>query len=57
MNNSNETLWTSLFALGFGIFALAFLTLIEKQEWFHIRPMSGTAVAMAEAAAPATAKK
>lgn len=51
MNNSNETLWSSLFALGFGIVALAFLTLIEKQDWFHIRPMSGTAVAMAEAAA------
>ena len=52
MNQSNETLWSSLFALGFGICALAFLTVIEKQEWFHIRPMSGTAVAMSAASTP-----
>ncbi|MGJ3628416.1 hypothetical protein AB5I41_18405 [Sphingomonas sp. MMS24-JH45] len=49
-----------LFALGFGIFALAFLTLIQKQGWVHIRPVSTTAVAMADAAArpaPASAAK
>lgn len=49
--NQNDTLWSTLFALGFGIFALAFLTLIERQQWFHIRPVSNTAVAMADAAA------
>ena len=51
MNQSNETLWSSLFALCFGIAALAFLTIIEKQQWFHIRPISNVAVAMADAAA------
>ncbi|WP_235532740.1 hypothetical protein [Sphingomonas sp. Leaf412] len=50
MNQSNETLWSSLFALAFGVCVLGFLVMIDRQEWFHIRPVSGTAVAMAEAA-------
>ena len=45
-----DTLWSSLFALVFGLVALGFLTAIDHPDWFHIRPVSGTAAAMANAA-------
>jgi hypothetical protein len=35
----------------FGLAILAFLVAIDRPEWFHLRPASGTAVAMANAAA------
>lgn len=49
MREPNDSLWTSIFALGFGICVLAFLTVIDRQEWAHIRPVSTTAVAMSNA--------
>jgi hypothetical protein len=49
MRRDNATLWSSLFALAFGIGVLGFLTAIDRAEWFHIRPVSGTAVALSAA--------
>ncbi len=44
-----ETIKASLMMLCFGLGILAFLIVIERPEWFHIRPVSGAAAAMVEA--------
>lgn len=41
---------SSVLLFGFGIAVLLFLTAIEHQSWFELRPASGTAAAMANAA-------
>lgn len=48
--SSTETFRGSLLFLGFGLAMLAFLVAIDRPEWFKLRPVSGTAVAMAKAA-------
>jgi len=40
----------SVLLFGFGIAVLLFLIAIERQSWFEVRPASGTAAAMANAA-------
>ena len=42
--------WAPVLLFGFGLAVLAFLIAIDRQEWFHIRPVSGTAQALALAA-------
>jgi hypothetical protein len=44
--------WAALTVLGFGLAVLAFLVAIDRPHWFQIRPVSGTAAAMAYAATP-----
>ena len=38
--------WPNLVLLMFGVTLLLFLIAIDREEWFHIRPVSGTAQAM-----------
>jgi hypothetical protein len=45
-----EAAWPSLLVFGFGIMVLLFLIAVEHQNWFEVRPASGTAAAMANAA-------
>lgn len=47
---ARQTFWSSIFLLCFGLTTLAFLTAIDRESWFHIRPVTGTAAAMAHAA-------
>ena len=47
--NRYESLRASLMMLCFGFGVLAFLIVIDRSEWFHLRPASGTAAAMANA--------
>jgi hypothetical protein len=35
--------------LGFGLFILVYLVAIDHEEWFHMRPMSGVAMALSNA--------
>jgi hypothetical protein len=50
-----ESLRGSMMMLAFGLGILAFLILIDRPEWFNLRPASGTAAAMAKASeAPPT---
>ncbi|WP_010545712.1 hypothetical protein [Sphingomonas elodea] len=51
-----ERLRSSIALLLFGLGTLAFLIAIDRPEWFHLRPASGTAAAMSHAAAPAPAR-
>ncbi|NTS64689.1 hypothetical protein HRV97_05915 [Sphingomonas sp. HHU CXW] len=44
-----ESIRASLLMLGFGLSVLAFLIAIDRPEWFHVRPATGTAAAMANA--------
>jgi hypothetical protein len=46
-----STVRASFLMLMFGLGILTFLVAIDRPEWFHIRPASGTAAAMANAAA------
>ena len=39
----------ALLMLTFGFSILAFLVSIEHPEWFHLRPMTGAAIAMSHA--------
>ncbi|MCU6454416.1 hypothetical protein LPN01_10045 [Sphingomonas sp. A2-49] len=39
-------LWSRLALLVFGLTVLAFLTAIDRPEWFHLKPATGTAAAM-----------
>ncbi|WP_029623927.1 hypothetical protein [Sphingomonas sp. PAMC 26617] len=45
-----ETFRGSMLFLTFGLVMLAFLVAIDRPEWFKLRPVSGTAIAMAKAA-------
>ncbi|SFR84426.1 hypothetical protein [Sphingomonas jatrophae] len=47
---ASNRLWSNVLLLSFGLALLAFLVGIERQNWFHIRPASGTAQAMSYAA-------
>ena len=49
---ATEWLRSSLAMLAFGLGILAFLVAIDRPEWFHIRPATGTATAMSAAANP-----
>jgi hypothetical protein len=48
-----ERLRSSIALLLFGVGTLAFLIAIDRPEWFHLRPASGTAEAMSQAATAA----
>lgn len=48
-----ERLRASLAMLGFGLALLALLIAIERPHWFVLRPVSGTAAALANASTPA----
>ena len=48
--NIGESVRSTLMLLAFGLGTLAFLISIDHPEWFHIRPATGTAVAMSHAA-------
>ena len=39
-------LWGRLALLMFGLTVLAFLTAIDRPEWFRLKPATGTAAAM-----------
>ncbi|OWK30443.1 hypothetical protein [Sphingomonas dokdonensis] len=52
----SEAIYTaraSLVLLAFGLAVLAFLVAIDRPHWFSIKPVSGTAAAMAISAQPA----
>jgi hypothetical protein len=38
--------WGRVALLVFGLSILAFLTAIDRPEWFHLKPATGTAAAM-----------
>lgn len=48
--SDENPMWASAFFFSFGCVLLLFLVAIEHQNWFHIKPMSGTAAAMSYAA-------
>jgi hypothetical protein len=45
-----ETVRASLIMLSFGLAVLTFLVAIERPQWFHIQPGTGTALALAQGA-------
>lgn len=45
-DEARQRMWASLFLFCFGVGTLIFLTAIERQSWFHLRPASGAAAAM-----------
>lgn len=47
--NARHALGSTLFAIGYGIAALGFLVAIERVDWVHIKPATGTAAALYEA--------
>jgi hypothetical protein len=47
--STDEPLWSSVFFLGFGLALLLFLVAIEHQNWFTLKPATGTAAAMSYA--------
>jgi hypothetical protein len=47
--SDNEPFWSSVFFLSFGIALLLFLVAIERQNWFTLKPGTGTAEAMSYA--------
>lgn len=48
---TRQTLGAGALMLSFGVAVLGFLVAIDHPEWFHLRPVSGTAMAMSHAAA------
>lgn len=54
--SSDEPVWSSLFFLGFGLTLLLFLVAIEHQNWFTLKPATGTAAAMSYASTTNGAK-
>lgn len=46
----SPSLRASLTMLAFGLVVLAYLVAIDHPQWFHIRPITGTASAMSAAA-------
>lgn len=52
-----ESARASLLMLAFGLSVLAFLIAIDRPEWFHLRPATGTAAAMANASTNARAEQ
>lgn len=54
LNDGNDnapagTVRGNLMLMAFGLGVLGFLVSIDHPEWFHLRPMTGTAVAMSYA--------
>ncbi len=47
--SEGESLWSSVFFLSFGLTILLFLVAIEHQNWFTLKPATGTAAAMSYA--------
>jgi hypothetical protein len=45
-----ERFLPNLLLLAFGVGTLLFLVAVEHQDWFELRPVSGTAAAMSQAA-------
>lgn len=60
-NDQNQSLLyrarAALTALVFGLVVLAFLVAIDRPHWFKLKPISGTAAAMAYAADPGSAER
>lgn len=52
-----ESARASLLMLAFGLGVLAFLIAIDRPEWFHVRPATGTAAAMANASTDTRAEQ
>ena len=52
-NGITPSLRSSLAMLVFGLSILAYLIAIDRADWFHLRPGTGTAAAMSEASRPA----
>ncbi|SEJ80057.1 hypothetical protein SAMN05428950_103228 [Sphingomonas sp. OV641] len=44
--STEEPIWASVFLLAFGCALLLFLIAIEHQNWFELKPATGTAEAM-----------
>lgn len=53
---AREILTGRVLLLVFGFAVLSFLVAIDHPHWFSIRPATGTSVAMAQAAAPASSE-
>jgi hypothetical protein len=49
---ARESIRATVLWLAFGIGVLAFLIAIGRPEWFHLRPASGTALALSLASQP-----
>ena len=49
VSSIGEPVWSSLFFICFGVAILLFLVAIEHQEWFSLKPGTGTAEAMSYA--------
>lgn len=49
-DRSWESLGTSLFLFAFGVSVLAFLVVIERQEWMSLKPAAGTPATISYAA-------
>ena len=47
---TRQSVSAALMMLSFGVAVLGFLVAIDHPEWFHLRPVSGTAIAMSNAA-------
>ncbi len=50
-----QSVRATLMMLAFGLAILAFLISIDHPEWFRLRPMTGTAIAMSHASDDAAA--
>ncbi len=50
---SSDSPTTTLLVFGFVLVILLYLVAIDRPDWFHIRPFSGGAMAMSNAATPA----
>ncbi|HEX7854312.1 MAG TPA: hypothetical protein VF503_11510 [Sphingobium sp.] len=48
--NKKDALLGSLMLLAFGLSVLAFLVVIDRPQWFELRPASGVASAISQAA-------
>lgn len=54
--SNDEPVWSSLFLLAFGVAILLFLTAVEHQNWFSLKPATGTAAAMSYASSERNTK-
>ena len=43
--------WMRAGLLAFGLFVMAFLIAIDRPHWFHVKPLTGTALAMSASSA------
>ena len=54
--STDEPIGASVFFMGFGLALLLFLVAIERQNWFELKPATGTAEAMTYASTDRGAK-